>query len=270
MAFEYFNLLTNDLKTIVYDNVADPKDIVKLCASHKLCDDFKLRVSQALYEENYRKVESILSLFHEDCFETIASALKNDIAMRHKHYDLFVNAYQGTNVIQTEDDFVFYDEECELVEEHCDCTFNKLRLLDVYDFKKEENMQLKQRAMDFFFDMVDDFELIDDITLTFESGIVIRIECCKIYVDDHYINVAIDDNRNDRIVVRKYELGNNYKDTTWVLDVMSVYKKFIAPQTILGKLKSIDYDCKSGHMWRFAYFRLERLPIYESIINNKK
>jgi hypothetical protein len=262
--------LTDDLKSIVYDNLTNPKDILNLCASHKACDDFKQRATEALYTENMTTVEKILNMFQKDCFYHIESDLKNDETMRQRHFSLFINGYQGTNAIQNADDFEFYDEECELVRTHCNCTFNKLRYIDVYEFNKEENALLKQRAMDYFFDMTEDYELIDNITLKFQSGIEMKIECCRIDEDDHYISVSIDDENNNKLEVRKYELGQNCKDTSWVADVMSAYKKLVQPGKVVGNLVSVDYECMSGHMWRFAYFRLERLPIYHTLFESER
>ena len=138
MTFEIFPELLDDIKYHVFNSLKNPRDLVKVFASNKsFVTEYKTKKSAELYETSLSKIKDIATMFVKDSSENIAKDLTSNQDLRKKHFDLFVNGYEGTTVISNDDEYRFYDWECSALCKDCGnfgetqlSFFNKLRFID--------------------------------------------------------------------------------------------------------------------------------------------
>lgn len=263
--FETFPELLDDIKYLVFNSLKNPRDLVKVFASNKyFVTEYKTKKSAELYETSLSKIKDIATMFVKDSRENIVKDLTSNQDLRKKHFDLFVNGYEGTTVISNNDEYRLYDWECSALCKDCGhfgetqlSFFNKLRFIDRIPI--EDSEVFIDSVMDSLFNFEED-DTDDKIVITFQSGFQIHIshstEENTVHLSSYYIS------HGGKVTKNIATYHSSLSDDCITEGLRSIRSK-IPLSYVFGDITSIE--CTSYSTWRRAYFELECLPKYRQV-----
>jgi hypothetical protein len=266
-----FLLLTSDIKEVILSFVNEPRDVIKFLVSHKTA--YRTSIISKYRKNTLDKIKRLIKVFQHDCYYDVMNTIKTNKDLQNKHFDMFINGYQDINLIKSETDLSIYNAEISLLATKCMCNtldfLNLMRLSNSVDIPRYNTLRATGIEKLFLAKRFEDYD--DTLIIEFDSGIEIFIKCNHAFIDINncefrFIEVAIKTKTFHHSY--HYELSNysGYNETTWIDHFMFILDLEIPSTILFGKIVNINYYSEYAYLWRTAYFLIEKLHIYNSLM----
>lgn len=271
--FEAFQLLPNNVKHTIYQMVDKPKDF--LCMSTVCKNTCLTKVEFHNILNNFNKqsltvLQKTVIAFQKESANIYSNFTTITNNLRQQHFELFMNEYNHTPLLESEEFIQEYHQVFESIVEEIQDSMN-LQCVDATSIVC--NPDVRDIAENLLFQFDDDEVYSDKLIIEFESNTVIIVEFTHCIMPDdatQWSDVsATCYNRNTKTEVRK-KADIAFRDDAsmeWVDNQMSWLEEFLASvekmfsgTQLLGNINEIRYQSKNQQIWRKAYFNLDVLP----------
>jgi hypothetical protein len=294
--FVAFNQLTDELKMQIINKIDSSKDFIRFITSgipHGMSLPELNSQLKTVQNADYYRLINTLYQFTYECVG-LEKKFLTDKEARNKHFDMFMNGYPQSNILENDMNFKAYNDTFDDMVYDLATSMQDpsgfYNTLDTYSMYAEILNKLRFKkgltddAQHMLFKKLEDDVVKHQLNLVLESGAKISIIITYANQEDTHvpfidIQACFDvyDNKQERKQYKiKLTVSEEIEDedddgeiitthvnsdpTEWIVPFLRSLQSSVGEKMLLGDVKSIQYNCDGERFWMKAYMLLDVLP----------